>query len=427
MLPILTPLVLGIVGYEYIKYSRNNEQIGRLLNQVTYSQFRTIKDVYEKFGASEGYSLLKIIYDSIISFDKSLVPTYYHHINPLKLSAIIPAAVVDYDPKGFIDALMSSYFISEPYHELTKAFNRIKAYYINKDIVKEPKPLKFISVEEAFKPVTLKFETELYNGELFSKLSCPQDSYFKYYTCHGSRSPQQENPVSDSHKWIVKVPNVDEKTNVWWFQKGSDKIDLREFYTSCEDLQVVESEHRKQLISMKDQSTGKEHKLEITFKEYLQQPSCADFIFSKDSEKNSEAMKPLERATEEYNGELFTKLSCTQDSYLKHYIKYYICQGSRSPYQENPVSDSHKWIVKVPNVDEKTHAWWFQKGSDKIDLREFGVECNDLAFSEVRNYGYAYGHKVSITNPLGQKHELEVTFKNPLLHPTCEDFIFNAE
>ena len=277
MIPILTPLVLGLVGYEYFKYSRNNEQIQILVNKVTYSNFQTIQDIYKLFGSSEGASLLNSIYDSIMSFDQSLVPTHYHHINFLKLSAIIPAAVVDYDIKGFVNGLKSSGFISEPYQELTKAFNE--------DAVKEPKPLKFISVEEAFKPVPLKFEMELYNGELFNKLSCPQDSYFKHYTCHGSRSPQQENPVSDSHKWIVKVPHVDEKTNVWWFQKGSDKI----------------------------------------------------------------------------------------------------------------------------------------------DLREFGVKCNDLAFSEVLNYGYVYGQEVSITDSVGQKHELEVTFENPLLHPTCEDFIFNAE
>ncbi len=423
MLPILAPLVLGIVGYEYFKYSRNNEQIQILVNKVVYSNFRTIQDIYTSFGSSEGSSLLKSIYDSIMLFDRSLVPTSYHHTNLSKLALIIPAAIIDYDPKGFIDALMSSYFISEPYHELNKAFNRIKAYALNKDIVKEPKPLKFISVEEAFKPVPLKFEMELFNGELFNKVSCHQHSYFKYYSCDFLRTWQHDNPESDTHRWIVKVPNVDEEIKIWWFQKGSDKIDLREFDISCDDLKVVENAYRKQQIVMQDQYTGKEHKVEITFKDYLQQPSCADFIFSKDSEKNSEAIKPLEGATEAYNGELFNKLSCTKDSYFKDYT----CDGSRSSQQENPVSDSHKWIFQVPNIYEKIKIWWFQKGSDKIDLREFGVECSHMAFSEVLNYGYVYEQKVSITGPVGQKHELEVSFKNPLLHPTCEDFIFNAE
>jgi hypothetical protein len=128
----------------------------------------------------------------------------------------------------------------------------------------------------------------------------------------------------------------------------------------------------------------------------------------------------IEMETELYNGELFNKLACTQKSTV---VGHYYCNGnpylSAGYYQ----SESHKWIFKVPNVDEKIQIYWFRTGVDKIDLREFDVKCDDIDFNGFINPN-SNRQNLSITDSIGEKHELEITFH---LAPTCEDFIFNAE
>ncbi len=142
MIPILTPLVLGLVGYEYFKYSRSNEQIGILVNKVAYSNFRTIVDIQKKFGSSESAILLESIYDSLILRDSSLVPNHYHHINRLKLFALIPAAIIDYDPKGVFEAIAENYCVTAVYNGLADTVNDIKARYRHNIFSTQPEPTK---------------------------------------------------------------------------------------------------------------------------------------------------------------------------------------------------------------------------------------------------------------------------------------------
>jgi hypothetical protein len=411
MIPILTPLVLGLVGYEYFKYSRNNEQIQILVNKVTYSNFQTIQDIYKLFGSSEGASLLNSIYDSIMSFDQSLVPTHYHHINFLKLSAIIPAAVVDYGIKGFVDGLKSSGFISK---SLPKSNNTIK-------------PLKKIDQS------LTKYDDQTQYNHLDCAKEIDKDSKKELITCNGSSKPFQGKPKSEIQKWIIKVPHTEEKIKINYLHRGSDQIDLREFDVSCDALTVTKNNHFETKVFFYDQRTETEHHLEINFlgRHGL---NCHDFVFSKNSKGTSDDLI-IHGMVEQYNGEDFYAKTCSKKGIMAFdstvdMTDHVFCIGSEVR-DRNQIIDIEKTILKVPkHMGRLIKFDSFDKGKDFIDLREYDIKsCDELYFHKSSYETHVMLRKEGTLSPYqtytgDERFIMEFKY---LKEPTCEDFIFNAE
>ncbi len=403
MLPILTSTVLGIAGYQYFKYSKNAQQIGAIKHAIGLGGFKDLQDLYRKFGQLADQKLLKSIYDSIMEWEESLVPTYYHHINPLTLSALIPAAVLDY----FSSKAINSYFAE-------KSLPQSSDYKC--PTLKNEKPI----------------DPEYYDNSKVITLGCAHDANEKIVTCQGSREPYKGKPKTELQKWLIKVPNVDDKIKINWLHRGTDKIDLREFNTNCEDLKVTQNTKSGINISIKNSATNKVQQLEVSFIG-TKGLTCNDFIFNNNPEKNSNALL-LKDSAECYKEEHYYKKSCTKESYFSGTVSEnknaVYCVGSTAYDPE--LKEFDKWIIKVPNIVEKDNQiniLGFKQGHDVIDLRKFNIKsCGDLKF---HNH-YHYHSVVTLASEdvvpsmhYPNKNNFQIYFEDDL-ELTCNDFIFNT-